>query len=142
MKSYTTLFAQILRLRQVCDSVTLVRKKAILADEVEAEAAEKDAEREAGGLTDNMDLQELINKFTCEENETEINNYGAHALQQIQEEAENECPICSAEPIEDQAVTGCFHMACKGCLLNHVEARNSLQFHRAYIDFVIVPKIS
>ncbi|KAF3910931.1 hypothetical protein ABW20_dc0109639 [Dactylellina cionopaga] len=117
MKSYTTIFAQILRLRQSCCHPTLVRKKEIVADEVEAEAAEA----EAKGLTDNMDLQALIDKFTSQENESEVNNYGAHALQQIKEEAENECPICSNEPIEEMTVTACFHMACKKCLLSLIE---------------------
>ncbi|KAK6526903.1 DNA helicase rad5 [Arthrobotrys megalospora] len=118
MKSYTTIFAQILRLRQSCCHPTLVRKKEIVADEVEAEAAEA----EAKGLTDNMDLQALIDKFTSQENDGgEVNNYGAHALQQIKEEAENECPICSNEPIEEMTVTACFHMACKKCLLSMIE---------------------
>ncbi|KAK6512199.1 DNA helicase rad5 [Arthrobotrys musiformis] len=118
MKSYTTIFAQILRLRQSCCHPTLVRKKEVVADEVEAEAAEA----EAKGLTDNMDLQALIDKFTSQENDGgEINNYGAHVLQQIKEEAENECPICSDEPIEEMTVTACYHMACKKCLLNVIE---------------------
>jgi len=99
-----------------------------LEDEQDAEAADK----EAGGLADSLDLQELIQRFTNEEDETEINNYGAHALQQIQQEAENECPICSAEPIEDQAVTGCFHMACKGCLLDHIEVRHDTDLTQLY----------
>ncbi|KAK6533484.1 DNA helicase rad5 [Orbilia ellipsospora] len=117
MKSYTTIFAQILRLRQSCCHPTLVRKKEIVADELEAE----EAEAEARGLTDNMDLQALIDKFTSQENEGEFNNYNAHVLQQIKEEAENECPICSDEPIEEMTVTACFHMACKKCLLGLIE---------------------
>ncbi|KAF3930754.1 hypothetical protein ABW19_dt0210620 [Dactylella cylindrospora] len=121
MKSYTTIFAQILRLRQSCCHPTLVRKKEIVADEVEAEAAEA----EAKGLTDNMDLQALIDKFTSQENEAEVNNYNAHVLQQIKEEAENECPICSNEPIEEMTVTACFHMACKKCLLSLIEYAKS-----------------
>ncbi|RVD86475.1 uncharacterized protein DFL_004749 [Arthrobotrys flagrans] len=118
MKSYTTIFAQILRLRQSCCHPTLVRKKDVVADEVEAEAAEA----EARGLTDNMDLQALIDKFTSQENDGgEVNNYGAHVLQQIKEEAENECPICANEPIEEMTVTACYHMACKKCLLSVIE---------------------
>ncbi|EWC48529.1 DNA repair protein rad-5 [Drechslerella stenobrocha 248] len=124
MKSYTTIFAQILRLRQSCCHPTLVRKKEIVADEVEADAAEA----EAKGLTDNIDLQALIEKFTSQENDNgEFNNYNAHMLQQIKEEAENECPICSDEPIEEMTVTACFHMACKKCLLRlieHAKGRN------------------
>ncbi|KAK6350112.1 DNA helicase rad5 [Orbilia brochopaga] len=130
MKSYTTIFAQILRLRQSCCHPTLVRKKEIVADEVEAEAAEADAK----GLTDNMDLQALIDKFTSQENDKgEVNNYNAHVLQQIKEEAENECPICSNEPIEEMTVTACFHMACKKCLLSLIEyAKNKNEQARCF----------
>ncbi|KAF3216892.1 DNA helicase rad5 [Orbilia oligospora] len=118
MKSYTTIFAQILRLRQSCCHPTLVRKKEVVADEVEAEAAEA----EAKGLTDNMDLQALIDKFTSQENDGgEVNNYGAHVLQQIKEEAQNECPICSDDPIQEMTVTACYHMACKKCLLEVID---------------------
>ncbi|KAI7122508.1 putative DNA repair protein rad-5 [Hortaea werneckii] len=32
-----------------------------------------------------------------------------------------ECPICAEEPMEEQAVTGCWHSACKKCLLDYIE---------------------
>ncbi|RPB29797.1 hypothetical protein L211DRAFT_43313 [Terfezia boudieri ATCC MYA-4762] len=121
MKSYTTIFAQILRLRQSCCHPTLVRRKEVVADEIE-EVAALDA---STGFSDDMDLQDLINRF-METEEAEgsgksANAYGAHVLKQIREEAEQECPICAEERMMDMVVTGCFHATCKKCLLDHIE---------------------
>ena len=117
MKSYTTIFAQILRLRQSCCHPVLTRNKAIVAEEEEAAAASD----VANGLADDMDLQELVEKFTTESVEQDANKFGAHVLQQIQSEANNECPICSEEPMIEPAVTGCWHSACKKCLVDYIE---------------------
>ncbi|KAF2104827.1 DNA repair protein rad5 [Rhizodiscina lignyota] len=115
MRSYTTIFAQILRLRQSCCHPVLTRNKNIVADEEEAaEAADA-----ANGLADDMDLQTLIARFTADEEDA--NNFGAHVLTQIQSEKNDECPICSEEPMNEQAVTGCWHSACKQCLLDYIE---------------------
>ncbi|KAF8465247.1 SNF2 family N-terminal domain-containing protein [Kalaharituber pfeilii] len=126
MKSYTTIFAQILRLRQSCCHPTLVRRKEVVADE-EEEAAALDA---STGFADDMDLQELITRFTSEiedEGAKSAKAYGAHVLQQIQEEAEAECPICAEEKMVDMVVTGCFHATCKKCLLDHIEYQKNLR---------------
>ncbi|KAI9678672.1 MAG: DNA helicase rad5 [Caeruleum heppii] len=118
LKSYTTIFAQILRLRQSCCHPVLTRNKTIAAEEEEAAAAAD----VANGLADDMDLQELIKRFTAEdEGEQDANKFGAHVLKQIQDETSNECPICSEEPMLDPAVTGCWHSACKKCLLDYIE---------------------
>ncbi|KAI9671298.1 MAG: DNA helicase rad5 [Alyxoria varia] len=118
MKSYTTIFAQILRLRQSCCHPVLTRNKTIVAEEEDAAAALDIA----NGLADDMDLQALIARFTADDDgEQDANKFGAHALKQIQEEAENECPICSEEPMIEQTVTGCWHSACKQCLLNYID---------------------
>ena len=117
LKSYTTIFAQILRLRQSCCHPILTRNKAIAAEEEEAAAASDIA----NGLADDMDLQELIDRFTSAEGEQDANTFGAHVLQQIQAEAGNECPICAEEPMVDAVVTGCWHSACKKCLLDYIE---------------------
>lgn len=117
MKSYTTIFAQILRLRQSCCHPILTRNKDVVADEEDAAAA-ADA---VSGLADDMDLQNLIQRFTSEEGDQDANKYGAHVLKQIQEEADAECPICAEEPMIEQAVTGCWHSACKKCLLDFIE---------------------
>lgn len=115
LKSYTTIFAQILRLRQSCCHPTLTRKANIVADEEDASLASD----LANGLADDMDLGSLIERFTAE-GDQDVNKFGAHVLKQIQDEAEAECPICSEEPMIDQAVTGCWHSACKECLLNYI----------------------
>lgn len=120
LKSYTTIFAQILRLRQSCCHPVLTRNKAIAAEEEEAAAASD----VANGLADDMDLQELIERFTSdsEAGEQDITNkFGAHVLQEIQSQANNECPICAEEPMIEPAVTGCWHSACKKCLLDYIE---------------------
>lgn len=120
LKSYSTIFAQLLRLRQTCCHPILTRNKDIVADE-EIAAATLDA---TNGLTDDMDLQELINRFTAstENAETEDRSikFTAHALRQIQTESSGECPICCEEPMIDPAVTACWHSACKKCLEDFV----------------------
>lgn len=119
MKSYTTIFAQILRLRQSCCHPLLTRSKAIVSEEEDAAAAAD----LANGLADDMDLDTLIQQFEAEDEngEQDVNKFGAHVLKQIQAEQHSECPICAEEPMEEQAVTGCWHSACKQCLLNFIE---------------------
>ncbi|KAI1871466.1 uncharacterized protein JN550_004460 [Neoarthrinium moseri] len=124
MKAYTTIFAQILRLRQSCCHPILVRNQEIVADE-EVAGAEADA---AAGLADDMDLDSLIQQFTATiDNEKNANAFGAHVLEQIRDEAANECPICAEEPMIEQTVTGCWHSACKKCLLDYM--RHSTDRH-------------
>ncbi len=118
MKAFTSIFAQILRLRQSCCHPVLVRNQEIVAEEVEAGAA-ADA---AAGLADDMDLQSLIERFTATTDDANDSNaFGAHVLGQIRDEAINECPICAEEPMVDQTVTGCWHSACKKCLLDYIK---------------------
>ncbi|KAH6680771.1 putative DNA repair protein rad-5 [Halenospora varia] len=117
MKAYTSIFAQILRLRQSCCHPILTRNQDLVADEEDA-AEEADA---ASGLADDMDLQSLIARFTAETDDSaDANKFGAHVLSQIRDEAENECPVCSEEPMIEQTVTGCWHSACKKCLLDYI----------------------
>jgi DNA repair protein RAD5 len=89
----------------------------LVADEEEAaEAADA-----ANGLADDMDLQSLIKRFTAAtDDEADTNAFGAHVLEQIRDEAGGECPICSEEPMIEQTVTGCWHSACKKCLLDYI----------------------
>ncbi|KAH8753347.1 DNA helicase [Diaporthe sp. PMI_573] len=104
MKAFTTIFAQLLRLRQTCCHPTLVRNQDIVAEEEEAGAAADAAAR-----------------FTADtDDEKDANAFGAHVLKQIRDEATNECPICCEEPMIDQTVTGCWHSACKKCLLDYI----------------------
>ncbi|KAK8108506.1 DNA repair protein [Apiospora sp. TS-2023a] len=125
MKAYTTIFAQILRLRQSCCHPLLVRNQELVADEEQA-GAQADA---ATGLSDDMDLQSLIEQFTANTDvEKNANTFGAHVLQQIRDEASNECPVCSEEPMIEQTVTGCWHSACKKCLLDYI--KHSMDRHQ------------
>ncbi|KAK7558774.1 SNF2 family N-terminal domain-containing protein [Phyllosticta citricarpa] len=118
LKSYTTIFAQILRLRQSCCHPLLTRSKAEATEDDAANAADL-----ANGLADDMDLDSLIQQFEAqsESGEQDASRFGAHVLKQIQAEQHSECPICSEEPMEEQAVTGCWHSACKQCLLDYIE---------------------
>jgi DNA repair protein RAD5 len=115
MKSYTTLFAQILRLRQSCCHPVLTRNANLVADAEDAALASD----LANGLADDMDLSSLIERFTAE-GDQDVNRFGAHVLKQIQDKTSAECPICAEEPMVEQAVTGCWHSACKECLLNYI----------------------
>ncbi|KAH7063618.1 SNF2 family N-terminal domain-containing protein [Macrophomina phaseolina] len=119
MKSYTTIFAQILRLRQSCCHPLLTRSRSIVAEEEDAAVAAD----LANGFADDMDLDTLIQQFEAEDEngEQDVNKFGAHVLKQIQAEQHSECPICAEEPMEEQAVTGCWHSACKQCLLDFIE---------------------
>ena len=121
MKSYTTIFAQILRLRQSCCHPILTRNKNIVAEEEDAAAAADIA----NGLADDMDLTALLERFQADEAEQDASKFGAHVLKQIQDEADMECPICVEEPMEEQAVTGCWHSACKKCLLDYIEHQSN-----------------
>jgi len=121
MKSYTTIFAQILRLRQSCCHPVLTRNKDIVADEEEAAAA---AASDENGLADDVDLQDLIARFSTESKEAEkdkpekdpMSAFTTHALRQIQTDSSGECPLCLEEPMINPAVTMCWHSACKNCL--------------------------
>ncbi|KAH6642128.1 SNF2 family N-terminal domain-containing protein [Boeremia exigua] len=115
LKNYTTIFAQILRLRQSCCHPVLTRKANLVADELEGNMASD----LANGLADDMDLSSLIERFTADSDQ-DVNKFGAHVLKQIQDEANAECPLCFEEPMVDQAVTGCWHSACKNCLLEYI----------------------
>ncbi|KAL7626164.1 DNA helicase rad5 [Parahypoxylon ruwenzoriense] len=130
MKAFTTIFAQILRLRQSCCHPILVRNQEVVADE-EVAGAEADA---VAGLGDDMDLQSLVERFTATTgDEKDANAFGAHVLQQIRDEAVNECPICAEEPMIDQTVTGCWHSACKKCLLDYIKhSTNHHQLPRCF----------
>ncbi|KAJ5945734.1 DNA repair protein rad5 [Penicillium verhagenii] len=112
LKSYSTIFAQILRLRQTCCHPILTRNKDLVADE-EVAAAAADATNE---MKDDMDLQQLIQQFSAStsgnaESEDRSVTFTAHALRQIQTESSGECPICCEEPMLDPAVTACWHSA-------------------------------
>ena len=126
LKSYTTIFAQILRLRQSCCHPVLTRNKDIVADEEDAAVA---AAADENGFADDMDLQDLISRFTKDTDLADkenpaakdpINTFTTNALRQIQDESSGECPLCYEEPMNNPAVTTCWHSACKECLENYI----------------------
>ncbi|OJD17869.1 hypothetical protein AJ78_02041 [Emergomyces pasteurianus Ep9510] len=124
LKSYTTIFAQILRLRQTCCHPVLTRNQTIVAEEEDAAIAADDV----NVFKDDMDLQELIDRFemtTSNEDsdgqQDPTSKFTTHALRQIQTETSGECPICTDEPMVDPAVTSCWHSACKKCLVDYVQ---------------------
>ena len=114
-KNYTTILSMLLRLRQSCCHISLV--KATNSDD-DLEEANRDDE-----LARDLDLDSLIEKFKTSKREKDVkSDYGFHVVQQILQEAEQECPLCSNEPMEAEAVSlPCFHMACKKCILSHIE---------------------
>ncbi|POS86907.1 hypothetical protein EPUL_002171 [Erysiphe pulchra] len=117
LKAYTSIFAHVMRLRQSCCHPVLTRNPNVVADEEEA-AKVTDT---ASGLTDDMTLQSLIDRFAAETGDSAGKNvFGAHALKQIRDDAQNECPICSEETMIERIVTTCWHSSCKKCLLDYI----------------------
>jgi DNA repair protein RAD5 len=140
LKSYTTIFAQILRLRQSCCHPVLTRNKDLVADEEERAIA---AAAGADGFADDMDLQELISRFTEDTKIAEKKNQEAadepnltfttHALRQIQTDSSGECPLCLESTMLNPAVTACWHSACKKCLEDHMDfARDRGELPRCF----------
>ena len=119
MKNYSYILSMILRLRQACCDPTLVKQRADKNDVPTDEAADEIAEVDE--LQEDVDLQEMIAKFANTGNQSSPVSFEASVLQEIQNGVEQECPICTEEPIQDPTVTNCFHMACKKCLLEHIE---------------------
>ncbi|KAK5085697.1 DNA helicase rad5 [Lithohypha guttulata] len=133
MKSYTTIFAQILRLRQSCCHPVLTRNKDIVADEEEAATAA--AAADVNGLGDDIDLQDLINRFTADAEVAEkdkldkdpISAFTTHALQQIQSDSSGECSLCFDEPMNNPVVTTCWHSTCRKCLEDYLSKQADLK---------------
>jgi len=128
MKAYASLFAQIIRLRQTCCHPILIRNRDIVAEEEEAASAAAAAADAVAGLADDMDLDVLLQRFTADLEDEQSRpgaTFGAHVLAQIRSEASHECPICAEEPMIEQTVTGCWHSACKKCLLQYIKHETS-----------------
>lgn len=116
MKNYTTILSMLLRLRQSCCHCSLVKLRDPIA-EPEISSAQDD-------LADDVSLNDLLARFheTGSPAEDVLTQYGKEVLTQIEAEKGRECPICAAEPMVMEAVTvGCWHMACKQCILQHIE---------------------
>ncbi|KAK9476204.1 SNF2 family N-terminal domain-containing protein [Lipomyces japonicus] len=128
LKSYTTILSQILRLRQSCCHPSLVQT-AVRGDELENGGEDSSTKLTDGngnqGLLDNedeVDLEQLLAKFNQTEEESSVTDtYGIEVAQQIVQETDQECPICSSEPIIDPVVSSCWHMSCLKCLIEHID---------------------
>lgn len=110
----------LLRLRQSCCHCSLVKFRDPVA-EPEISSTQDD-------LADDVSLDDLLARFndTGPQAEDVMSKYGKEVLQQIEAEQGHECPICAAEPMVMEAVTvGCWHMACKQCILQHIEVSHS-----------------
>lgn len=117
-KAYTSILAQILRLRQTCCHPSLVKHK--------AEDGEMSEETD---IVDDVDVSQLVARFTEAEDERDVQSWGVNAYKQILEESEHECPICCNESMEDQFVTNCLHMACKKCMLDDIARQKNKREH-------------
>jgi len=116
MKNYTTILSMLLRLRQSCCHCSLVK----LRDPV----VEPEISSTQDDFADDVSLDELLARFkdSGTQEEDVVSKYGKEVLKQIEAEQGRECPICAAEPMVLEAVTvGCWHMACKQCILQHIE---------------------
>ncbi|KAA8909222.1 hypothetical protein TRICI_004593 [Trichomonascus ciferrii] len=134
MSSYSAMLTQILRLRQVCCHPALVTSAALYKDnprDLDDTATGKESDSDSDGTAGMFDLEDqdfrnLLDRFKTDQNaedEKKLQSYGNEVMKQILEGAENECPICTTEPIppEQQAVTECWHMSCLDCLIEHIE---------------------
>ena len=122
MKNYTTILSMLLRLRQSCCHCSLVK------------IHDAEAEPQIGALNDELaddiSLEDLLARFKDSKDQEEdiVSKYGKEVLLQIEAEQGRECPICAAEPMNMEAVTvGCWHMACRQCVLEHIEASPPVQ---------------
>ncbi len=102
-----------------CCDPTLVKKGSEITD-LEATGEEPTSSTNLDTLVEDVDLRKLINDFAPESGEKENNVFGTSVINHILEKGDSECPICSAEPILDECVTSCWHMACKTCVLEHI----------------------
>jgi len=109
----------LLRLRQSCCHCSLVK----LRDPV----VEPEISSTQDDFADDVSLDDLLARFkdSGTQEEDVVSKYGKEVLTQIEAEQGRECPICAAEPMVLEAVTvGCWHMACKQCILQHIEVIN------------------
>lgn len=134
MKSYSTIMTQILRLRQACDHPSMVTK-ALIATQKLTETPTSIADISKNKRTDgsfvidsilDTSLQELVMRLESNAGstvESDARSYGQEVMESILKGADSECPICMTEriPLDDQAVTECWHMACLPCLISHIQ---------------------
>ncbi|CAN6674853.1 DNA repair protein Rad5p [Trichomonascus vanleenenianus] len=138
LRSYTSLLAQIMRLRQVCCHPGLVARtreakrqnskdtdnsKQLVADEPSETV---DSDRTTRALVEDDDLQAMVANFTTGGPDTTNApiEYPSQVAQDIMSGNEQTCALCleSIEP-ENMAVASCWHVTCLDCILQHIEYR-------------------
>lgn len=151
MKKYTTILAQILRLRQACCHPALVTR-ALMATRKLAEGtiinSSKKRSKDSSSTTlnefvddgfDNDTVAALVAKFNNADNSKDWNGaeididtsnqekFGVEMLHKIEHEEAIECPICACEsiPLDQRAVPTCWHVFCLPCLLELFEYNNN-----------------
>lgn len=125
MKSYTAILTQIMRLRQACCHPSLVWQMSRFDAEQDEDIAGASDISNMLELED-KDMKETLARFESSkepEEERELSSYNIEVIKNIIDGSAHECAICTTEPIpvENQAVTGCFHVSCLTCLLEHIE---------------------
>ncbi|KTW32933.1 hypothetical protein PNEG_04255 [Pneumocystis murina B123] len=122
-KNYITILTMLLRLRQSCCHPSLI-KHGDKSDFLDL-PFDKDIKNSIN-TDDIIDLKDLIEPF-CNQDIKKQNTdaYRTCVIKSILEKTQNECSICSASPIVEEAITSCWHMACKSCLKKHIEFQKS-----------------
>lgn len=119
-KNYITILTMLLRLRQSCCHPSLIKHSA--KNDLFDILFHKEDINDSIDINNDIDLRKLIEPFNDQiTKEQNINTYTTYAIKNILEKSDSECPICSADPIIEEAVTPCWHMACKSCLEQHIK---------------------
>ncbi|OLL25146.1 DNA repair protein RAD5 [Neolecta irregularis DAH-3] len=114
LKNYTTILSMILRLRQCCDHPSLVKQTVDTIDD--GDVAPND-----DGLIDDAALSNLVANFNSQD-KADKNTFGTAVIEKIKQGSLDECPYCF-EPIMEETITPCWHMACKPCFLRYIETQ-------------------
>lgn len=127
LKKYTQILTHILRLRQVCCHMDLVGS----TNEMKLEG-EEDAEGDAEGDApiDGVRMKEIAKEIETDGKrdaytEEEANSLSI-SLASTLNFTETECSICtlSPVPVNEMGVTGCGHIFCINCILEHIAFQN------------------
>lgn len=125
-KNYSSILTQLLRLRQVCCDVELIKNQS----EVPEDSSIDDDDAQVSKGVDN-DVLSIVRKIEAEE---KLLSYSKEELEKVKEEIYEiypdfisvECSICT-ESIDPNTcvITECKHCFCRGCLSEHIEYQHS-----------------
>ncbi|KAG5513816.1 hypothetical protein PMAC_000854 [Pneumocystis sp. 'macacae'] len=121
-KNYMTILTMLLRLRQSCCHPSLIKHSA--KNDIFDILFHKEDVDDSTDINNDIELKELVESFNNRIiKEQNTNAYTAYAIKNILEKTSNECPICSTYPIVEEAVTPCWHIACKPCIEQYIKVR-------------------